>query len=68
MIQDVVIKEWNNKGRNKINKFVQYSGGDYILCMMYVIFAVHSFCLLKLLTLTCFPRIPMKTMYVKGIY
>ena len=33
----------NNKGRNKINKFVQYSEGDYILCMTSRLFvAVHS--------------------------
>jgi len=31
---------------------VQYSEGDYILCMTFV--AVHSIALLTLLTLTCF--------------
>ena len=49
-------KSWaNNKGRNKINKFVQYSEGDYILCMTSRLFvAIHSIALLTLLTLTCF--------------
>jgi len=41
----------NNKGRNKINKFVQYSEGDYILHMMSRLFvAVRSIALLTLLT------------------
>ena len=45
----------NNKGQNKIIKFVQYSEGDYILCMTSRLFvAVHSFALLSLLTFTCF--------------
>ena len=41
--------------RNKINKFVQYSEGVYILCMTLRLFvAVHFTALLTLLTLTCF--------------
>ena len=45
----------NNKGRNNINKSVQHSDGDYILCMTSRLFvAVHSIALSTLLTLTCF--------------
>jgi hypothetical protein len=45
----------NNNGRNNINKFVQHSEGDYILCMTSRLFvAVHSIALSTLLTLTFF--------------
>jgi hypothetical protein len=44
----------------RFNKFIKYSGGDYILNMTSRLFvAVHSFALFTLLTLTCFSSIPM---------
>jgi hypothetical protein len=44
---------------SKINKFVQYSEGDYNLCMTSRLFvAIHSIAFFMLLTLMCFTRIP----------